>query len=217
MPINLTTVFETKDKTASFQVGSYPNRDFLVQCVSNIKLLDHPPIRTRQGMGKQNRNIGFFSNVSNGYSYSGQVMHSQPLTSELDQLLQQINEEFKADYNGILINEYLPPNDYLSAHSDDERSLGNIGVLGIVLNYAQPRTFRIRAKMPTTIQFTDGLGRETETSFKGEKEIVRDFEFVDCSIYLMSGDFQKIFEHEVPIRKKCSGKRISFTFRKHLE
>ena len=32
----------------------------------------------------------------------------------------------------------------------------------------------------------------------------------------MAGNFQKEFTHEIPIQKKVSDERISFTFRKHL-
>jgi len=36
-------------------------------------------------------------------------------------------------------------------------------------------------------------------------------------IWIMGGDFQKEFTHEVPVEKRVKDKRISFTFRKHLK
>jgi hypothetical protein len=214
--LELFTILKTEDGKAEFKVGTYPKKEVLVNCLKDAKLIHRPPIPIFGKMGVQHRNVGFFSDFSKGYSYSKQTMKSQPLTNELKALLEQVNEEFKADYNGILINEYTPGDDYLSAHSDDETTLGNIGVLGIVVNET-PRTFRIRAKAPVTVLFDKCLGRELKESFKGDDEIVADFEFEDCAIYLMTGiNFQKLFKHEIPLRKKCTTTRWSFTFRKHL-
>ena len=108
-------------------------------------------------------------------------------------LLNYINEKFNSDFNGILINQYMDGNDYISAHSDDETNLGTIGV--VALSYGAQRNFRIRNKK--------------------DKKIVANIDTKDDELILMDGDFQKEFTHEIPIQKKIKGIRYSFTFRKH--
>jgi alkylated DNA repair dioxygenase AlkB len=48
-------------------------------------------------------------------------------------------------------------------------------------------------------------------------KIVRDVDIAHGTIYHMSGDFQKEFKHGIPAQKKIQGRRVSFTFRKHLK
>lgn len=141
----------------------------------------------------QNRNIAFYSNDSIGYNYSNRLLRSKPLTSNLLILLNHINDKFKSDFNGILINQYMNGSDYIGAHSDDETNLGTIGV--VALSYGAQRNFRIRNK--------------------NNKKIVANVDTKDDEILIMDGDFQKEFTHEIPIQKKIKGMRYSFTFRKH--
>ena len=110
-------------------------------------------------------------------------------------LLTQINQIFGANYNGILVNKYKSGEDYISAHSDDEKNLDNTGV--VVISYGATRKFRIRDKKT--------------------KEIVKDFPLISYSMLQMSGKFQQEFTHEIPIEKKIKDERISFTFRKHTK
>jgi alkylated DNA repair dioxygenase AlkB len=190
--------------TNSFlSLRKYQFGNLIDNCVKNIegKLLINPPIRTRWGkMGIQHRNIGFFSNDSIGYYYSKQLAKSQPLTHYLFILLYIVNKIYDTDFNAILINEYLTCDDYISAHSDDENNLSNIGVVAI--SYGQSRIFRIRDK--------------------NTKKIIKDISTKSDELLHMAGDFQKEFTHEIPKilkkeQKNCKGKRISFTFRKHLK
>ena len=143
----------------------------------------------------QNRNVGFFSNDSVGYNYSNQIMYSQSLPDSLVQLLKIMNERFNADFNGILINKYIDGNNYISAHSDNETELDQIGVLAISVGAV--RKFRIRNI--------------------NTKEIVADVPTQTCHIIHMGGEFQNEFTHEIPVEKKEKGARYSFTFRKHLK
>ena len=84
-------------------------------------------------------------------------------------------------------------NDYISAHSDDEKEISSSGVLSISIGAV--RKFRIRDK------FT--------------RKIIKDIPTTPYSVINMTGDFQKEFLHEIPIEKKIKDTRISFTFRKH--
>jgi len=144
----------------------------------------------------QNRNVGFFSNDSIGYRYSRQMMDSQPLTETLVRLLEMVNTKYSADFNGILINEYIDGNDSIGAHSDDETGLSkNAGIVAI--SYGSTRKFRIRNK--------------------ATKKIVKDIYMKHGDILQMKGNFQKEFTHEIPVEKKVTESRISFTFRYHTE
>lgn len=170
----------------------------LNDCVEEIKanemLMERPEITIMGKLCRQNRNVGFFSNNSEGYRYSGQIMNSKPLTENLEKLLMVVNDLLGSDYNGILINEYLDGNNSIGAHSDDISALGNIGVFSI--SYGTSRIFRIRDK-------------KTKTK-------LLDINTEHLQGILMKDDFQKLFTHEIPIQKRCKTGRISFTFRKHL-
>ena len=80
-----------------------------------------PQIKLYGKICHQHRSIGFYSNDSIGYKYSGQIALSQPLTPLLQQLLDFVNTKFTAQFNGILVNKYEGGEDYISAHSDDEK------------------------------------------------------------------------------------------------
>lgn len=142
----------------------------------------------------QKRCVGFFSNSSEGYQYSGQIARSKPLTDELQFLLDRINLFFESNYNGILVNKYNNGEDYIGSHSDDQRYLDpNSGV--VILSYGASRIFRIRDKKTN--------------------EKVLDFETSNDTIIQMCGNFQMEFKHEIPQQKRVKDVRYSFTFRHH--
>jgi alkylated DNA repair dioxygenase AlkB len=141
------------------------------------------------------RGVGFFSDESIGYRYSGQLAESRKMTPSLLELLDTVNDLYGTAYNGILVNKYFNGEDYISAHSDDETNLDESGVVGI--SWGVTRKFRIRSKTKSS-GFTD-------------------FPLVSGSMLQMGGDFQKEFTHEIPVEKKVKKVRISFTFRKHTE
>lgn len=171
--------------------------DLLQECVDDIwgKLDEKPAITVYGKPATQHRNIGFFSDQSIGYYYSRQLAASKPMTKSLQELLNLINIEFKTDFNGILVNEYPDGEHYIGRHSDDETSLTKAGV--VCVSYGASRKFRIRNKLTN--------------------EIVMDIPTTSTEIWVMGGDFQKEFTHEIPVEKKVKDKRISFTFRKHLK
>lgn len=53
------------------------------------------------------------------------------MTSNLNLLLKLINEIYKSEFNSILINRYSSGNEYIGAHSDDEKNLDKTGVVAI--------------------------------------------------------------------------------------
>jgi alkylated DNA repair dioxygenase AlkB len=176
----------------------YENILLLDQCIEeiNTKLLSRPEIIIYGKVCHQHRDVGFFSNESIGYKYSNQLMRSQQLTESLQQLLNEMNEIYKSNFNGILINKYNDGHDYISAHSDSEDGLDDdVGV--IALSYGEERIFRIRSKK--------------------NKQILYDEITTHGSILQMGGFFQTLYTHEIPIQKELTGVRYSFTFRKHIK
>jgi alkylated DNA repair dioxygenase AlkB len=166
------------------------------KCVKEVKdkLLNNPPIVVYGKPAKQHRSIGFFSNDSIGYYYSGQLAKSQPLTPKLKNMLNIINNKLSAEFNGILVNYYKNGEDYIGKHSDDEKGLDKIGVVSI--SYGAIRKFRIRNKLTN-------------------KKVI-DINMNSGEIIHMGGNFQKEFTHEIPIEKKIKEGRYSFTLRNHL-
>jgi alkylated DNA repair dioxygenase AlkB len=170
--------------------------DLLGMCVKDIegKLTYHPPIVIYGKQCIQHRNIGFFSDESIGYTYSNQLTPAIPLTDTLRELINHVNYTFNADFNGILVNHYESGEDYIGKHSDNEMYLSNVGV--VCISYGAQRTFRIRDKLTG--------------------KIVANIPTTSGEMWIMGGNFQKEFTHEIPVEKKIKDSRISFTFRKHL-
>ena len=170
--------------------------DLLNQCIDDVipKLINRPTIKLYGKIVHQNRNVAFFSNESIGYNYSNKLMDSQSLSSSLISLLESINTMYNTHFNGILVNQYTNGLDYIGAHSDDETSLSNNGVISI--STGANRKFRIRNKQT--------------------KKIEIDVIMTNGMILHMGGNFQKEFTHEIPIQKKIIESRLSFTFRHHI-
>lgn len=160
-------------------------------------LLDHHPAITIYGrVVHQRRSVSFFSDTSVGYRYSGQLARSKPLTDDLRTFLGVINEQFDAEFNGILINKYDGGEENIGKHSDDEKALDRTaGVVSVSVGAS--RTFRIRNKQTGAI--VANLPTQPNT------------------ILQMWGDFQREFTHEIPVEKKVHGVRYSLTFRRHTE
>jgi len=117
------------------------------QCIKDVsdKLLENPEIEVYGKRCYQHRSIGFFSDESSGYKYSKKFMKSQQLSPSLKELLNIINLKFNLNFNGILVNRYENGEDYISAHSDDEKCIKVNDVISI--SWGQSRNFRIRDKI----------------------------------------------------------------------
>ena len=189
------TVIKTEKSYLNVYNTSGEYNDLMELCIAEIiyKLLEKPQINIYGKSAIQHRSIGFFSNDSIGYYYSGQLAKSQSLSTNLSILLNKINTKFDAKFNGILVNKYNYGTDYIGAHSDDETSLDKCGV--VCISNGAVRKFRIKNKIT--------------------KKTIVDIPTISNNILHMGGDFQKEFTHEIPIEKKIKGVRYSFTFRKH--
>ena len=90
-------VLETENSFLALYKNSLSDEEIKL-CVSDIedKLNNYPKIKIFNKEATQHRCIGFFSNESLGYYYSGQLAKSQPLTVNLKNLLDKINQKCKA-------------------------------------------------------------------------------------------------------------------------
>ncbi len=138
------------------------------------------------------RSMAFYTNSNiEGYKFSGKRLPITKLSQPLNNLLNKVNEDFNTKFNAILINIYNDGDDYISAHSDDEKELDTTHVIGISLGSS--RIFRVKNK---------------------NKKEVLDFPTKHGQLICMAGEFQSEFTHEIP-KSKEHGVRISLTFRKH--
>lgn len=174
----------------------YPNVYSDLQCQSlldELNLVEKPEIVVYGKVVRQQRDVGFFSNVVAGYTYSHKFMPSQKLPEWLLDILNDVNQVLGTDFNSVLINYYEDGSQYIGSHADDEPTLDlTPGVASI--SFGASRKFRIRNK---------------------QKEIVVDLPLNDGDLVHMAGKFQEEFKHEIPKELKISQWRYSLTFRKH--
>ena len=169
---NATTIIET-DNSALKQYEFPELSEMLPACVEEVvgKLIHHPEIKRFGKTCHQKRDIG-----------KKQLAPSIPLTSNLQSLLQFVNKEFRAEFNGILVNYYENGNETIGAHSDDERNLDSVGLVSI--SYRATRKFRIRHKF--------------------SKKIAVDIGLESGMVLHMAGKFQQEFTHEIPKETRVS-------------
>ena len=165
-------------------------------------LIEKPRIRVMNKECRQQRDVGFFSDASSGYEYSGQIIPAQPLTCYMMNLLGLLQEEYGVAFNGLLVNRYRDGTNYVSPHGDNEKGLDqSAGV--VIVSWGAKRLFRLRENAPHE-RPADPI------VFKG----------VETRAYYalqMAGErFQKDLKHEVPQQKRVAGERVSITARLHL-
>jgi alkylated DNA repair dioxygenase AlkB len=189
------------------QLVVYP--DFIViddkirNDINNLQLITTPSCYANGKQCTQHRCIGFYSDTSEGYRYSGQIIQSQLLSSSdnhpklklLSNIMNKVNCELRTNFNGILVNKYRNGLDYISKHSDDESGLSTTNKCVASLSIGATRTFRIRDK---------------------SNKIVLDYQHHEGDLLVMSGDFQQHFTHEIPVQSKIIEARTSLTFRMHI-
>jgi alkylated DNA repair dioxygenase AlkB len=185
------TEFESKENNSSLLKTKFKFEPNEIEQINNLPLSKHKVVLYGKTF-ETPREVGFFSNDSNGYAYSGNIARSISLDSYpfLSQILNRVNQLTDSNFNGILVNKYNDGSDYIGPHSDDERRLGRNGVVSISIG--TERTFRIRNK--------------------SNKEFVIDVKVSDGDMYWMKGDFQKHYTHEIPKQKMSLKERIAIPY-----
>ena len=181
-------------KMGSLVIYEFNDMDKFSKELWKLPLIEKPVIVLYGKEVRQGRDVNFFSDDSTGYKYSGKIMKSLQLTDELKSIMCMVNKKFNDRFNGILVNCYRTGLDSIGAHSDDEKSLGESGVISLSLGAT--RKFRIRDKI--------------------SKKIVLDFPVSHGCLIHMTGGFQKEFTHEIPKETKVKEPRLSLTFRNHI-
>jgi alkylated DNA repair dioxygenase AlkB len=174
-------------------------KDFIVEdkkFVWDLELVTEPPIVVYGKKCIQHRCVGFYSNTSGGYKFSGQTTSVYPMTDQLKMIMDVVNEKLGTDFNGVLINKYRNGADNIGKHSDDESGLSKVKPCVASLSFGATRTFRIRDK---------------ETG-----KIVLDYPHKEGELLVMFGNFQSHYTHEIPKQLKVTEPRISLTFRNHI-
>lgn len=179
----------TQDPNIFFELGK------------KLPLIVHPEIKVYGKVCHQNRSVGFFSNTSAGYKYSGQIAKAIPMDEYvwLICLMEQVNNDLGTQFNGALVNLYQDGSETIGAHSDDEKGLSNGTVAS--LSFGVSRIFRIKSKKQNQDDKFDKYDLITEHG----------------QLLVMEGNFQKEFTHEIPRQNKINLPRLSITFRCHTE
>ena len=108
--------------------------------------------------------------------------------------------------NSCLINKYRNGSDYISPHRDSKISFGDKPVV-CILSIGQKRTLRFVKTEPNL--------KNVSLSKKHKDNIKIDFTLEDNSIFIMSGNSQINYSHEI-IKDDSVNERFSLTFREHL-
>lgn len=169
------------------------------QCIKDARplMVERPPLGKKL-FGKecfQPRNVAYLSNGSESYTYSGTTMSREPLPDSFEYLLGHVNGTFDAEYNGILVNQYVNGWDSIGCHRDNEDGLDECAGV-VALTIGAERNFRIR---------------------DNDKNIVCDVPTLSYHFLQMSGKFQEEFTHEIPKQTRVTEERWSITFRRHKE
>ena len=126
------------------------------------------------------------------YGYSGIRLEPEPWHSKMLVLRNLLQKKTGLYFNSVLANAYRNGQDSMGWHSDDEAELGPKPAIAS-LSLGAIRIFRYRNK---------------------RSRVSASVELEHGSLLLMSGDFQREFQHCVPKTSKEKGLRINLTFRK---
>lgn len=209
-----TVVHLQTPKSILYTVDNYFPLEYandLFQKCKNLDLIVEPQMK----MGIAHRCMNFYSNVSEGYYFSQQLMRSVKLPDYMETFIQATNASLKSEFNGLLVNYYRNGEDSIGLHADDESGLhrGNKVVAYTMMNPGGTRIFRLRANKADSLSAIPGLQTASSISTSG---LYYDVITKHNQLLIMEGDFQKEFKHEVPVEKSNkNAERVSITERYH--
>ena len=187
---------EIDDTGAWYQIGKLPeellNIDFDI--LWDLHPIEHGKVKI---MGKEIDVPRWQQVYLKDYYFSGIMHKKKDLPKEFIPFYKFVSMVSQNDYyNQIVINWYKDGSHYIGAHSDNEKQLiKNSPVFSISLG--ETRTFRIR---------------DINT-----KEIIEDFELENGTCFVMGGNFQEKYTHEITKitgrRGELTERRINLTFR----
>ena len=113
---------------------------------------------------------------------------------------------YDVNINSCLINKYRDGKDYIAPHRDSKLSFGDSPIIAI-LSLGQTRTLRF-TKVEDNYK-NKALAR------KDKNNIIIDFELEDNSLFVMSGDSQTNYSHQL-LKDDSDKERYSMTFRNFI-
>lgn len=127
------------------------------------------------------------------YRYTGSSNDALPVPLLLRSLLEWCQTHVEPRLNGLLLNWYEGPGDYIGEHHDSVEGLVH-GTPIVTISFGEERTFRLsRGK---------GLHKEN-----------RDFQALHGTLFVMPWESNLAWKHAVPKRVSYYGRRISVTLR----
>jgi alkylated DNA repair dioxygenase AlkB len=127
------------------------------------------------------------------YQYSGNTNVALPIPAELRPLLNWAQNAVDVRLNGLLLNWYGQPGDYIGPHHDSTQGLVP-GTPIVTISFGETRMWRLER----------GAGSERR---------VLDLAAAHGSVFLLPYDTNHVWKHSVPKRAAHRGRRISVTLR----
>lgn len=128
------------------------------------------------------------------YSYSDNLLATQPWTPLLLSIKRRVEAVTNFRFNAVLVNYYRDGKDFVGWHSDDEVELGERPLIAS-LSLGALRRFAYR----------DKRGLSPGSGSVG---------LPPGSLLLMQPEFQRQWEHCIPVSEAGTGGRINLTFRR---
>ncbi len=139
----------------------------------------------------QPRLTALYGDENKSYGYSNIRMLPNKWIPELLDIKQKIEERVAAKFTTVLLNLYRDGNDSNGWHSDNEKELGVNPIIASI-----------------------SLGAEREFQMKHKiLDIKSKIYLSPGSLFVMRGETQKNWKHQIPKTKKIIEKRINLTFR----
>ena len=132
------------------------------------------------------------------YKYTGSENRARPIPRVLKPLLDWSQQEVEARLNGVLLNWYDGPGDYIGPHHDSTRGLFADTPI-VTISFGEERIFRL-----------------TKWSRK-RKTAQHDFPAIEGRVFIMPWTTNKAWKHEIARRTTYKGRRISVTIRAFAE
>lgn len=128
------------------------------------------------------------------YEYTGSKSNAFPIPTNLWSLLEWGQQEIEPKLNGILLNWYEGPDQYIGPHHDSTRGM-YVGTPIVTISFGEARMFRLtrweQRKKVHTFDLTATSGR----------------------VIVIPYETNQAWKHEVVKRRKYTGRRISVTLR----
>jgi len=141
---------------------------------------------------KQPRLTALYGNNEKPYSYSNITMHPHTFTEELLEIKSKVETIVNEKFTTCLLNLYRDGQDSNGWHADNEKELG---------------------KNPVIASVSFGASRLFHLKHRYKPELKHKLDLESGSLFIMKGETQHNWLHQIPKTKKKVEIRINITFR----